>query len=88
MKLPMTLEDHLATAHDLAMASKHLTSAFFRCQEHYSKNSIITKTLWKLIPCNIGGIMANVKSQLDSDYHISITDKEFEQYGHIYYRSV
>ena len=81
----MTLEEHMGTADDLAIATHHLSKIFFRCQEHYPKSCRLMKYLYKIMPGNISGIFTQVKSELDNEYHSIITEEQFKEYGHIYY---
>lgn len=81
----MTLEEHMETADDLAIAAHHLNKAFFKCQEHYPKSSKLMRLLYRILPSAPNGIFAQTKSELDSEYHKVITDREFGKYGHIYY---
>ncbi len=81
----MTLEEHMETADDLAIATHHLTKIFFKCQEHYPNTYRLMKLLYKVLPDTLNGIFTQIKSELDSEYHKIINDEQFKQYGHIYY---
>lgn len=81
----MSLEDHLKTADDLAIAKEHLCRAFYRVQEYYPKSSRLMKQFFRILPGNIGGAWTQLKSALDDEYHRLITDVQFEGLGHIYY---
>lgn len=81
----MSTEEHLQTADDLAIALHHLGLVFHRCQEHFPKTSRLMRLLQKVAPGFLNGIFTQIKSELDSDYHRTITDEEFKRLGHIYY---
>jgi hypothetical protein len=70
----MTLDEHIETANDLAIATHHLRKSFFRCQKHYNKTSKLMKLLYKVCPGVLEGIFTKI-----------INEKEFNIHGHIYY---
>ena len=82
----MSLEDHLKTADDLAIAKEHLGRAFFRVQEFYPRSSKLMKQFYRLLPGTLQGAWTQLKSELDDEYHRLITDDQFKELGHIYYR--
>ena len=82
----MPLEDHLKTAEDLAIAQKHLSAAFFRVQEYYPISGKLMKQFYRLLPGTLTGAWPQLKSLLDSEYHRIISDKQFLEMGHIYYK--
>lgn len=81
----MSLEEHIETANDLAIATHYLRKIFDKCQEHYPKSGPLMKLLYKVCPGVLSGIFTKIQSELDSEYHKLINDKEFEEHGHIYY---
>jgi isopropylmalate/homocitrate/citramalate synthase len=81
----MTLDEHMETADDLAIATHHLSKIFFRCQGHYPATHRLMKLLYKILPDVLSGIFIQVKSELDEEYHRVINDEQFRQFGHIYY---
>lgn len=81
----MTLDEHIETANDLAIATHHLRKIFFRCQKHYNKTSKLMKLLYKVCPGVLEGIFTKILSEIDSEYHKIINEKEFNIHGHIYY---
>jgi hypothetical protein len=81
----MSLEEHLENANDLAIATHYLSKVFFRCQKHYPKSGRLMTLLDKMLSNTPDGVFTKINSELDDEYHKLITDKEFDQYGHIYY---
>lgn len=81
----MSLDEHIETANDLAIALHHLSKVFFRCQNHYNKSSRLMKLLYKVCPGLLNGVFVQIQSELDNEYHRFINDEEFKKYGHIYY---
>ena len=81
----MSLEEHIETANDLAIATHHLRKIFDKCQEHYPKSGNLMKLLYKVCPGVLSGIFRKIQRELDSEYRELINDKEFEEHGNIYY---
>ena len=76
----MSLEEHIETANDLAIALHHLERVCSRCREHFYKTSRLMKLLWK-----VDELFLEIKSILDDYYHALIDDATFKKHGHIYY---
>jgi len=86
MKKTMTLDEHMETANDLAIAGHHLNSICFRCQEFFPKTSKLMRFLNKVWPGKSGSVFINIQSELDKEYCARINKEEFEKHGYIYYR--
>ena len=85
MKENMNLEQHLENADDLAVAMHHINRIFSRCGKHFYKTGRLMNLLYKMAPGNPLGLTAEVKSELDAQYHKVATDDDFKEHGHIYY---
>jgi hypothetical protein len=81
----MTLEEHLQTASELAIATHYLDKIFWRCLKHYPKSGKLMKSLRKLLNVAGDGILSHVKNHLDNEYHKLIDEETFRKHGHIYY---
>ena len=80
----MSLEEHLETADDLAIAYHQLKKVFDRCLSHYPKSHELMVQLFKNHPGNMNGSFAKAISILDGEYHAVAKDSEFDQHGYIY----
>ena len=81
----MTVEEHLETADDLAIAAHHLNRIFNRCQEHYPKSHRLMKILDIFCPNLMSGKFITLKSHLDEEWHRVTSNEQFDTYGHPYY---
>ncbi len=81
----MSLDEHLETANDLAMAMHHLNRLCFRCQEYFPKTSRLMRLLYKVWPGTSGSLFISIQNELDKDYHARIQEEEFRKHGHVYY---
>ena len=81
----MTLDQHIETANDLAVAAHYLNQAFDRCQKHFPKSHKVMQKLRKIKPGVLGGGFSAAQSALDSDFHRVASDTDFKKHGHIYY---
>jgi len=80
----LTLAQHLKIARDLRTAAKLIEGTYYSLQEYFPKSSRLMTSFWKLVP-TLDGPWTRVKSELDIQYHQTITDDEFKEHGHIYY---
>lgn len=82
----MTLQEHIDCAKDLSIAGHHLRRLALRIQKHYPKSHRLCKLAFRMLPGAFSSKwFMDIKSELDSEYHKVITDRDFEKYGHIYY---
>ncbi len=82
-KEAMNPEQHLENADDLAIAAHHIDKIFWRCQKHFYKTSRLMRLLYKMVTGNLLGLMTQVQSELDTEYHKVATHDDFKKHGHI-----
>jgi hypothetical protein len=85
MKKPMTLEQHIENANDLAMAAHYLKRVFYRCKNHNNKTSKLMEAVAIISPEPIKSRWHYMLDLLDDQYHAIIDDDTFCRMGHIYY---
>jgi hypothetical protein len=78
----ISVEQHLALGKDISKVVETLMSVNVFVSNNYGKTSRAIKRLDAALKA-----LDSVRSELDSDYHRQITDKQFKEYGHVYYKA-
>ena len=81
-KSSMTVEEHLELAKKVREARALMEDIAFTLQKHIPKGSRACKTAFNILYPQFD----NLRSSLDHDWHELITDEQFAEYGHIYYK--
>lgn len=77
-KTPMSLEDHIELADELAILSNQIEKIFTKLQNHYPPESEVIEVYKQLLPLQINGVLANAFAALENDYNDVITDDQYE----------
>ena len=80
-KAGLSVEQHIKLGMALSSAHHILSDANITVSNHVSKNCRAVRKLIRAIDT-----LGSVRSELDSDYHRKITDGQFAEYGHVYYK--
>lgn len=73
----LTLDEHIALAHDILHAQRLLASVTTKLGKLGKRKSNKSYKLYLALQ--------DLKASLDTDYHALISDDEFREHGHIYY---
>jgi hypothetical protein len=76
----MDLDRHMNCAENIRNIVQHTHSLGRKVNLHYPQSSAVVKKYNKLLIA-----LSNLRCELDSQYHLLITDSMFLQLGHIYY---
>lgn len=85
--IPLSAEEHLEVADDLAMAAHYLSEACRKVLPRYPKSNKASKAVWALHPnaLSTGNKFSALKNHLDDEYHRVANNAFFREHGHIYY---
>jgi hypothetical protein len=78
----ISVTQHLALGKDLSKVVETLMAVSVFVSNTYGKTS---RTIKRLDAARKA--LDSVRSELDSDYHRQITDEQFKEYGHVYYKA-
>lgn len=76
----LTLDEHMELADFIRSTYNKFQHLHIELSDKYGKTSRVAKKIGTVLEKLDGA-----KSELDNEYHRVVTDKEFEQYGHVYY---
>ena len=78
----ISVAQHLVLGKDISKVVETLMAVTIFVGNNYGKTSRAIKRLDAARTA-----LDSVRSELDSDYHRQITDEQFKEYGHVYYRA-
>ena len=78
----ISVAQHLVLGKDLSKVVETLMAVTIFVGNNYGKSSRAIKRLDAARKA-----LDSVRSELDSDYHRQITDEQFKEYGHVYYKA-
>jgi hypothetical protein len=80
-KAGLSVEQHIKLGMALSSAHHLLSNANITVSNYESKNCRAVRKLIRAIDA-----LGSARSELDSDYHCKITDDQFTEHGHVYYK--
>jgi hypothetical protein len=81
----LTLDEHLETADDLAIAAHHISRVMKRCQKHFPKGDAIMKQLERIDPWLGSSGFGQLRDKLDNNYHAMQPTEVRDDHGEIYF---
>ena len=82
-KTPLTLEQHLEVADDLAIIKHHFDKIFAVCNQHYPKSYPVMKTLWRILW--VGSVLYQLRSRFEDQFWEDVGDETARKHGFIHY---
>ena len=81
-KIPMTIQDHLDTADDLAIVQHHISRMVRRCSNCFPKAHPIMNLLFRYV--ELGGSINKLQNKLEDVYYDKIDEATTTEHGSVY----